>query len=68
MNPGPRAGVPARCRIMFANIKGLHDNLDELTVSASHLEIVYCCETNDAPRSHAADLRLSGDSAPFFSH
>ena len=45
VNPGPRAGVLARCRIMFANINGLHGNLDELAVAASHFDIVFCCET-----------------------
>ena len=33
---------PARCRIMFANMNGLHGNLDELALAASHFDIVLC--------------------------
>ena len=45
VNPGRRSGVPARCRIIFANINGLQGNLDKLAVAASHFEIIFCCET-----------------------
>ena len=62
VNPGARAGMPAWCRIMFANINELHGNLDELTVdeltAASHFDIVFCCETKATRRRHAAELRL----------
>ena len=42
MNPGPRAGVPARSRIMIAKMR----NLDELAVAASHSDRIFCCETS----------------------
>ena len=54
----------AMCRIMFANINGLQDNLDELAVVASHFDIVFCCETKATRRSRAAELRLPGYHAP----
>ena len=60
VNPDPQAGVPARCRIIFANINGLHGNLDVLAVAASHLDIVFCCETKATRRRHAAELLLPG--------
>ena len=48
------SGEP-RCRIMFSNINGLHGKLDELAVTASHLDIVFCC---------VAEMRLSGYCVP----
>ena len=59
VNPGTRAGVPARRRITFANINGLHGNLDELAVASSHFDIVFCCKTKTIRRRHAAELRLT---------
>ena len=44
-NHGPRAGVHARCGIMFSSINSLHGDLDELAEAAFHFEIVFCCET-----------------------
>ena len=64
MNFGPWAWVPARCGIMFANINGLHGNLDDLAAAASHFEIVFCCETKNICRRHAAELCLPGFCAP----
>ena len=60
VNPDPQAGVPARCRIMFANINGLHGNLDELAVVASHFDIFFCCEAKATRLRHAAELRIPG--------
>ena len=60
VNSGPRAGVPAGRRIMFANINGPQRILDELSVAASHFDIVFCCETKVTRRRHAAALRLPG--------
>ena len=58
VNLGPPASVLARCRIMFANMNGLHCNLDELAVAASLFDIDFCCETKATRRHHAAELRL----------
>ena len=54
VNPDPRADVPARCRIMFANKNDLHGNLDELAVAASHFDIVFCCDTKATRLRHVA--------------
>ena len=63
VNPGPRDVVSASCR-MFSNINGLHGNLDELAVAASHFDIVFCCETEATRRRHVAELRSSGTTRP----
>ena len=64
LNLAPRAYVPARCRIMLLNINGLHGNLNELAVAASHFDIVFCCDTKATRRRQAAELRLPGYCAP----
>ena len=34
-NPGPRLPVPAVCRILCSNVRGLAGNLSDLTVASS---------------------------------
>ena len=62
VNPGPRVHflLPAWFRVMFSNIYGLHGNLDELAVAASHFDTVLCCEKKETRQRHAADLCLPG--------
>ena len=45
----------ARCSIMFANINGLQNNLDELAVAVSFFDIVFCCESKATRQRHAAE-------------
>ena len=38
-NPGPRRPVPAVCRILCSNVRGLAGNLSDLTVASSQPNI-----------------------------
>ena len=39
-NPGPRRPVPAVCRMLCSNVRGLAGNLSDLTVAI--LSMIYC--------------------------
>ena len=41
-NPGPRRPVPAVCRILCSNVRGLAGNLSDLTVASSQYDILTC--------------------------
>ena len=41
-NPGPRRPVPAVCRILCSNVRGLAANLSDLTVTSSKYDILLC--------------------------
>ena len=41
-NPGPRRPVPALCRILCSNVRGLAANLSDLTVASSQYDILLC--------------------------
>ena len=51
-NPGPRRPVPAVCRILCSNVRGLARNLSDLTVASSQYDILFCSETlvSDMPQ------------------
>ena len=66
MYPGPRAGVPAMCIVMYSNLSGLHGSLDEIAVTAPRFDIAFCCETSATRLRHAAELRLLGYCEPVF--
>ena len=44
-NPGPCCRVPAVCRILCSNVRGLAGNLSDLTVASSRYNILLCSET-----------------------
>ena len=44
-NPGPRRPIPAACRILCSNVRGLSRNLSDLTVASSQFDILLCSET-----------------------
>ena len=44
-NPGPRRPVPAVCRILCSNVRGLAGNFSDLTVASSQYDILSCSET-----------------------
>ena len=44
-NPGPRRPVPAVCRILCSNVRGLAGNLSDLTEASSQHDILFCSET-----------------------
>ena len=59
-NPGPRRFVPAVCRILCSNVRGLAANLSDLTVASSQYDIVLCFETlvSDVRRVGGAGSRF----------
>ena len=44
-NPGTRRAVPAVCRILRSNVRGLAGNLGDQTVGSSQYDIMLCSET-----------------------
>ena len=40
--PGP--GSDRRVRVLYSNIRGLHENLDELAVAESNYDVLVCAE------------------------
>ena len=43
-NPGQRRLVPAVCRILCSNVRGLAGNLSDLTVASSQYDILLCSQ------------------------
>ena len=44
-NPAMRHPVPAVCRILCSNVRGLCRNLSDLTVASSQFDILLCSVT-----------------------
>ena len=44
-NTGPRRPVPTVCRILCSDVRGLADNLSDLTLDSSQYDILLCSET-----------------------
>ena len=44
-NHGPRRPVPAVCRILCSNVRGLAGNFSDLTVASFQYDILLCSET-----------------------
>ena len=55
-NPGPRRPVPAVCRILCSNVRGLARNLSDLTVASSQYDIVLCSETLVSDMRHVSEV------------
>ena len=45
-NPAPRRPVPAVCRILSSNVRGLAGNLSNMTVALSQYDILLSSETS----------------------
>ena len=52
INPGPRRPVPAVCRILCCNVRGLAGNRSDLTVASSHYDILHSSETLGSDMCH----------------
>ena len=63
-NPGPRRPVPAVCRILCSNIRGLSRNLNDLTVSSSQFDILLCSETLVSDMHNMSELLVPGFGRP----
>ena len=55
-NPGQRHPVPAVCRILCSNARGLAGNLSDLTVASSQYDILLCSETLVSDMRHVSEL------------
>ena len=63
-NPGPRRPVPAVCRILCSNVRGLAGNLSDLIVASSQYDILFCSETLVSDMHHVSELLVPGFSRP----
>ena len=55
-NPGPRCPVPAVCRILCSNVRGLDGNLSDLAVASSQYDILFCSETLVSNMRHVSEV------------
>ena len=55
-NPGPRLPVPAVCRILCSNVRGLAAKLSDLTVASSQYDILLCSETLVSDMRHVSEV------------
>ena len=58
LNPGPRGGASRSCRVLYANIRGLHGNLRDLSVASSTYDVLLCAETLVSNRRHMSELQI----------
>ena len=55
-NAVPRRSVPAVCRILWSNVRGLAGNLSDLTVASSQYHILFCSESFVSDMLHVSEL------------
>ena len=65
-NPGPRRPVPADCRLLCSNVRGLARNLSDLTVASFRYDILLCSETLVSDIRHVSELLVPGFGRPVF--
>ena len=63
-NPGPRRPVPAVCRILCSNVRGLDGDLSDLTVASFQYDILFCSETLSSDMRHVSELLSPGFGRP----
>ena len=63
-NPGPRRPVPAVCRILCSNVRGLYRNISDLSVASSQFDILLCSETLVSDMRHVSELLVPGYGRP----
>ena len=63
-NPGSRRPVPAVCRILCSNVRGLAGNLSDLTVASSQYDTLLCSETLVSDMRHVSELLVPGFGCP----
>ena len=64
LNPGPRHIRHRQCRILYANIRGLHGNLSDLMVASRQFDILLCSETLVSDMRHVSELLIPGFKRP----
>ena len=63
-NPGPFRPVPAFCRILCSNVRGLAGNLSDLAVASSQYDILLCSETLVSDMHHVSEVLVPGFCSP----
>ena len=63
-NPGKLSPVPAVCRILCSNVRGLAGNLSDLTVASSQNDILLCSETLVSDMRHVSEVLVPGFGGP----
>ena len=63
-NPGQRRPVPAVCRPLCSNVRGLAGNLSDLTLVPSRYDILLCSETLVLDMCHVSQLLVPGIGRP----
>ena len=63
-NPGPCRPVPAVCRILCSNVRGLAGNLSEMTAASSQYDILLCSETLVSDMHHQLEVLVPGFCLP----
>ena len=58
-NPGSRRPVPAVCRILCSNVRGLAGNLSDLIMASSQYDILLCSETLVSDMRHVSEVLVS---------
>ena len=63
-NHGPRRPVPAVCRILCSNVRGLAGNLSDLTVASSQYDILLGSEILVSDMRHMSEVLVPGFCLP----
>ena len=63
-NPGPGPTKHRQCRILYANIRGLHGNLNDLIASSRQYDILLCSETLVSGMRHVSEVLIPGFKKP----
>ena len=63
-NPGPHRPIPAVCRILCNNVRGLDRNLSDLTMASSQYDILLCSETLVSDMRHVSEVLVPGFRRP----
>ena len=62
-NPGQRISHRS-CRFAYANIRGLHKNVSDLSLTARGRDVVFYCKTLVSTRSHISEINMPGFGRP----
>ena len=63
-NPGPTPTRRRQCRILYANVRGLHANLNDLIAASRQYDILFCSETLVSGMRHTSELLIPGFKKP----
>ena len=64
INPGPRRPVPAVCRILCSNVRGLAGSISDLTVAPYQYDILFFSETLVSDMLHVSELLVPSFGSP----